>query len=248
VSTHRTPARNPPQRAWKEGSAITGPVTHSVIQSVARSAVPLTDLLTGIPVVPVVVLDSAQCVPALAAALRDGGLPCAEVTLRTPGALEALRAFTKQPGVLVGAGSVTTAAQVDQVVEAGARFVVSPGFSEQVLDRCRSRGVPALPGVATATEIMRALDAGVDVVKVFPAGQLGGPAGVRALAAPFPGLRLVPTGGVRAAELADYLALDAVAAVGGSWMVAADLVRTGRYDEVRRLAQECVRIAREVRP
>ncbi len=198
--------------------------------------------------VPVVVLDSAREVPELAAALRDGGLPCAEVTLRTPGALDALRAFAREPGTVVGAGSVRTGAQVDEVVDAGARFVVSPGLSEQVLARCRARGVPVLPGVATATEIMRALDAGVDVVKVFPAGRLGGPGGVRDLAAPFPGLQVLPTGGVRAADLAEYLAVDAVAAVGGSWMVAAPLVRAGRYDEVRRLTQECVAIAREVRP
>ncbi|WP_369812565.1 bifunctional 4-hydroxy-2-oxoglutarate aldolase/2-dehydro-3-deoxy-phosphogluconate aldolase [Kineosporia sp. A_224] len=208
----------------------------------------LTDLLAGVPVVPVVVLDSGREVPALAAALRDGGLPCAEVTLRTPGALDALRAFAREPGMVVGAGSVRTVDQVDEVVDAGARFVVSPGLSAQVLARCRARGVPALPGVATATEIMRALDAGVDVVKVFPVGRLGGPGGVRDLAAPFPGLRFVPTGGVRAADLAEYLAVNAVAAVGGSWMVAAPLVRAGRYDEVRRLTQECVTIAREVRP
>lgn len=208
----------------------------------------MTDLLGGVPVVPVVVLDSAHDVHALADALCDGGLPCAEVTLRTPGALEVLRAFARRPGMVVGAGSVTTPAQVDAVVAAGARFVVSPGLSERVLDRCRLRDVPALPGVATATEVMRALDAGADVVKVFPAGRLGGPAGVRDLVAPFPGLRLVPTGGVRAADLADYLAIDAVAAVGGSWMVAAALVRAGRFDDIVRLTRECVRIAREARP
>jgi 2-dehydro-3-deoxyphosphogluconate aldolase/(4S)-4-hydroxy-2-oxoglutarate aldolase len=170
------------------------------------------------------------------------------VTLRTPAALEALAAMARVPGMLVGAGSVVTPDQADAAVAAGARFVVSPGFSEAVLARCRALGVPALPGVATAGEIMRALEAGVDVVKLFPAAQLGGPAGVRSLAAPFPGVRFVPTGGVGPGNLAEYLAIGAVAAVGGSWMVAPDLVRAGRFDEVRRLTEAAVAVARQFTP
>jgi len=203
-------------------------------------------LLGDVRVIPVVVVESPGAAEPLAAALADGGLPCAEVTLRTPAALEALAAMSRVPGMLVGAGSVVTPGQVDAAVAAGARFVVSPGLSEAVLARCRDRGVPALPGVATAGEIMRALEAGVDLVKLFPAGQLGGPAGLRALAAPFPEVRFVPTGGVGPGNLADYLGLGPVAAVGGSWMVAPGLVRDGRFDEVRRLTAAAVAIAGQV--
>lgn len=208
----------------------------------------LRDLLGDLRVVPVVVVDSPGTARPLAAALADGGLPCAEVTLRTPAALEALHELAGVPGMLVGAGSVVSPVQVDQAVDAGARFVVSPGLSEAVLARCRARDVPALPGVATAGEIMRALELGIDVVKLFPAGQLGGPAGVRSLAAPFPAVRFVPTGGVGTGNLAAYLALEAVAAVGGSWMVAPDLLRAGRFDEIRRLTRSAVTIARRVAP
>ena len=204
------------------------------------------ELLRDVRVVPVVVIDSPRSAPPLAAALADGGLPCAEVTLRTPAALDALRAMAREPGMLVGAGSVVTAEHVDRAVDAGARFVVSPGLSDTVLARCRALEVPVLPGVATAGEIMCALERGVELVKVFPAAHLGGPAGVHSLAAPFPSVRFVPTGGVGPGDLATYLALDAVAAVGGSWMVATDLLRAGRYDEVRRLTQSAVTTARRV--
>jgi 2-dehydro-3-deoxyphosphogluconate aldolase/(4S)-4-hydroxy-2-oxoglutarate aldolase len=117
-----------------------------------------------------------------------------------------------------------------------------------VLARCRDLGVSALPGVATATEIIHALDAGLDVVKLFPAGLLGGPAGVRSLAAPFPDIRFVPTGGIGQSDLADYLSAPAVLAVGGRWMVAPGLVEAGRFDEIQRLTQEAVNIASEARP
>ena len=196
--------------------------------------------------VPVVVIESVTLVPRLADALVQGGLPCVEVTLRTPDALGALRSFAKRRNLLAGAGSVRTAQQVDQAVEAGARFIVSPGLSDGVIDRCRELDVPLLPGVATATEVMRALDAGLDVVKLFPAGVLGGPAGVRSLAAPFPTMRFVPTGGIGPAELTDYLRIPAVLAVGGSWMVAPELLRKGRFDEITRLTREAVVVAAEV--
>lgn len=214
----------------------------------AGPAPSLEERFAGLPVIPVLVLDTVGPVGPLADALAGGGLPCVEVTLRTPSALQVLEAFAAVPGLLVGAGSVTTPEQVDRTVDAGAGFVVSPGFDDAVVSRCRERGVPVLPGVATATEVMRARAAGVDLVKLFPAGVLGGPAGVRALAAPFPGLRFVPTGGVGPDSLADYLRVPAVAAVGGSWMVAPDLVRDARWDEVRALSRQAVGTAREVRP
>ena len=205
-----------------------------------------TTLLGPWQLIPVVVIESVTLVPRLADALVQGGLPCVEVTLRTPEALDAVRSFAERTDLVAGAGSVRTAQQVDQAVEAGARFIVSPGFSDGVVDRCRELDVPVLPGIATATEVMRALDAGLDVVKVFPAGVLGGPAGVRALAGPFPSMRFVPTGGIGPVELAEYLRIPAVLAVGGSWMVAPELLRQARFDEIVRLTREAVTIAAEV--
>jgi 2-dehydro-3-deoxyphosphogluconate aldolase / (4S)-4-hydroxy-2-oxoglutarate aldolase len=199
-------------------------------------------------VVPVVVMDSLEAAWPLADALAAGGLGCVEVTLRTSVALDALRALSGRNDLLVGAGSVRSAQQAEEAVGAGARFIVSPGFSDAVVERCRELDVAVLPGVATPTEIMRALDAGLEVVKLFPAVLLGGAGGVRALAAPFPSVRFVPTGGVGRADLAEYLSLPAVLAVGGSWMVAPDLLRAGRFDEVRRLAREAVTLATAVRP
>ncbi len=194
---------------------------------------------------PVVVIDDARHAAPLAAALVAGGLPCAEVTLRTPAALDALRVLAADPDLLVGAGTVLSADQAEQAVQAGARFVVSPGWSDAVVARCRDLDVPILAGVATPTEVLRALDAGLDAVKLFPAGILGGPAAVRALAGPFPGLRVVPTGGVGPGELRGYLDLNSVLAVGGSWMVAADLIRDERFDEIRSLTEQAVTIVRE---
>lgn len=207
----------------------------------------LITLLQDTPILPVVVIESAEAAAPLADALIEGGLPCAEVTLRTPAALDALRVLADRPDLLVGAGSVLSAADARQAIAAGARFIVSPGLSEEVVACCRDLDVPALPGVATATEIMRALAAGVEAVKLFPSGQLGGPPGVRALIAPFPGLRVVPTGGVGPANLATYLAEPAVLAVGGSWMVAQDLVSAGRFAEIVGSCRAAAAVAAEVR-
>ncbi|MEG3616112.1 bifunctional 4-hydroxy-2-oxoglutarate aldolase/2-dehydro-3-deoxy-phosphogluconate aldolase [Isoptericola haloaureus] len=194
--------------------------------------------------VPVVVVDGADQGLALADALVAGGLPVAEITLRTAGGLDAVRAVAQErPDVVVGAGTVTTADQVDAVVDAGARYIVSPGLSEAVVRRAQHHGVPVLPGVATATEIMTALDLGVSTVKLFPASVVGGPAALKALAAPFGDLRFVPTGGVSAENLPDYLALPPVLAVGGSWMVAKSLVDAGEWDEITRRTADAVALA-----
>ncbi|PZR55022.1 keto-deoxy-phosphogluconate aldolase [Xylanimonas oleitrophica] len=204
---------------------------------------PVLDRIGELRVVPVVVVDGADEGARLADSLVAGGLPVAEVTLRTPGALAALEAVAAQPDVLVGAGTVVTAAQVDQVVEAGARFLVSPGLFEPVVRRAQERGVPILPGVATASDLMRAVDLGLDVVKLFPASVVGGPAAVKALSGPFPQMRFMPTGGVSAANLHDYLALDAVLAAGGSWMVDRALVTAGDWAEITRRTREAVGLA-----
>ena len=193
--------------------------------------------------VPVIVIEDAGAAPRLAEALVAGGLRVAEVTFRTAGAQAALAAIAADQRLLVGAGTVVRPEQVDQAVAAGARYIVSPGFSPAVVRRCQELGVPALPGVATATEIQTAVAAGVEVLKFFPAEPLGGVGMLKALAAPFPGVRFVPTGGIRAAQLADYLALPSVLAVGGSWMVAARLIEAGDWDEITRLTAEAVRWA-----
>jgi 2-dehydro-3-deoxyphosphogluconate aldolase/(4S)-4-hydroxy-2-oxoglutarate aldolase len=200
----------------------------------------ILDLLDGHRVIPVVVIDDLAHAEPLADALIEGQLPLAEVTFRTAAAADVVRAMAGRPDLVVGAGSIRTADQVNLAFAAGARFIVSPGLSDSVVARCHALEVPVLPGVATPTEIMRALDLGVEVVKLFPAGLLGGPAAVRDLAAPFPGLRFVPTGGVGPGNLADYLSLRAVAAVGGSWMVARDLLHAGRFDEIGRLTAAAV--------
>lgn len=202
------------------------------------------DTLAAHRLVPVVVVDGADEGARLADALVAGGLPVAEITLRTAGGLDAIRAVAQgQPDVVVGAGTVTTAAQVDDVVGAGARYIVSPGLSATVVRRAQEHGIPVLPGVATPSEIMAALELGVDVVKLFPAAVVGGPGAIKAFSAPFPQVRFVPTGGVSAANLSSYLDLKPVLAVGGSWMVERSLVAAGDWDEITRRTREAVALA-----
>ena len=198
--------------------------------------------------VPVVVLEDAADAGLLADALVTGGLPVAEVTFRTAAAADAIRAITDRGDVLVGAGTVLTPAQVDQAVAAGARYVVSPGTSRSVVERCFEHGIPALPGAVTATEVQAALELGLDTVKFFPAGTSGGPAAIKALAAPFVGVSFVPTGGVGPSNLAHYLALPQVVAVGGSWMVPADRVSAHDKAGLVDLISAAVATARAARP
>ncbi|MCP2263548.1 bifunctional 4-hydroxy-2-oxoglutarate aldolase/2-dehydro-3-deoxy-phosphogluconate aldolase [Promicromonospora thailandica] len=208
---------------------------------------PVLDALAAHRLVPVVVVDGADEGARLADALVAGGLPVAEITLRLAGGVDAIRAVAKNhPDVVVGAGTVTTAEQVDDVVAAGARYIVSPGLSAAVVRRAQEHGVPVLPGVATPSEIMAALDLGIDVVKLFPAAVVGGPAAIKAFSAPFPGVRFVPTGGVSGANLGDYLGLQPVLAVGGSWMVERSLVTAGDWAEITRRTSEAVALARTI--
>jgi len=198
--------------------------------------------------VPVVVLREASDAVVLADALVAGGLPVAEVTFRTAAAPEAIRVIADRGDVLVGAGTVLTPAQVDQAVAAGARYVVSPGTSRAVVERCFEHGVAVLPGAVTATEVQAALELGLDTVKFFPAGTSGGAGAIRALAAPFGGVRFVPTGGVGPANLAEYLAVPAVVAVGGSWMVPADRIAARDRPGLVDLVATAVTAARAARP
>jgi 2-dehydro-3-deoxyphosphogluconate aldolase/(4S)-4-hydroxy-2-oxoglutarate aldolase len=204
---------------------------------------PRPEILGGHRVVPVVVLQDVRQAAPSADALVAGGLPVAEVTFRTAAAEAALRRMAADGRLLVGAGTVLGPAQVERAVEAGARFVVSRGFSLPVVRRAQQLGVPVYPGVATPSEIMAALDAGLDVLKLFPAKAFGGAATLKALAAPFPGVRFVPTGGVSAESMTDYLQHPAVVAVGGSWMVAPSLLQAGDYAAVTALSARAAHAA-----
>ncbi len=211
------------------------------------SAEHVLGLVCATGVIPVVVLDDPELARPLGDALKEGGLPVAELTFRTAAAPAALRLLAADPDLIVGAGTVVSADQVDLAHEAGARFIVTPGFSGRVIDRCHKLGMAVIPGVATATEVIAALDYGIDLLKFFPAHASGGVTMLRALQGPFPQVRFIPTGGVSAANMADYLALSSVVAVGGSWMVSPERVRGGEFAAVSRLAREAVQIAAEAR-
>ncbi|GHK01631.1 ketohydroxyglutarate aldolase [Streptomyces sp. Y2F8-2] len=202
-----------------------------------------TDLapeLAGARILPVLTVPSVAHAGPLADALTAGGARCAEVTFRTPGAEQVVKAMAAHGGLAVGAGTVLTSEQAERAVVAGARFVVSPGYDADVVATCRELDVPVVPGIATATELMRALRAGLDTVKLFPAEPLGGIGVLEALAAPFPQARFLPTGGIGLAHLPVYLSHPAVLAVGGSWMATTGHLRRGDYDGIRRLTAEAV--------
>jgi 2-dehydro-3-deoxyphosphogluconate aldolase/(4S)-4-hydroxy-2-oxoglutarate aldolase len=204
----------------------------------------VTGQFARLRIVPVVVLEAASDAAALGSALKAGGLPCAEVTFRTDAAEDALRTLCRDSELLVGAGTVLRPEQVDRALDAGARYIVTPGFSRSVVERCQARGVPVYPGVATPTEIQMALDAGLDVVKFFPAEASGGVAALKAIAAPYGMVRFIPTGGINAENLATYLSLNAVLAVGGSWMVSPALIASGNFAEITRLTRHAMAVAR----
>ncbi len=199
-------------------------------------------------VVPVVVLNDAKDAVPLAEALCAGGLPCAEVTFRTDAAEESIRVMTeKYPGMFVGAGTVLTTEQVDRAVNAGAKFIVSPGFDPEIVDYCLKKNIPVFPGCITPSEVAQAVKRGLKIVKFFPAEQFGGVATIKAMAAPYVGLKFMPTGGVNAKNLEDYLSCDKIIACGGSWMVKGDLVKAGKFDEIQELTKEAVELVAEIR-
>lgn len=199
-----------------------------------------SSLLDLAPVVPVVVIDDAADAVPLARALVAGGLPAIEVTLRTPVALDAIRAIADGvPGAVVGAGTVITPEQVAECVAAGARFLVSPGWTDVLLEAMRASGVPFLPGVSTTSEVVALLERGVREMKFFPAQAAGGTAYLKSLAGPLPQARFCPTGGIGLANAPEYLSLPNVGCVGGTWMLPADAVAArdwGRVEELARAA------------
>ena len=198
--------------------------------------------------VPVVAIDRAADAPKLGRALLAGGLPCAEITFRTAAAADAIRLMAAEcPDVLVGAGTVLTVEQAGQAVAAGAKFIVSPGFDPDVVDWCLAHKVPITPGVATPTEVGLALKKGVTVQKFFPAEAIGGVKALKAIAAPYGGVKFIPTGGISANNLGDYLSLPMVHACGGSWMVKKQLISAGEFDKITDLAAEAMAVVREIR-
>lgn len=199
-------------------------------------------------VVPVVVLEDEKDALPLAEALVRGGLPCAEVTFRTEAAAESIRLMSeKYPEMLVGAGTVLTTEQVDLAVEAGARFIVSPGFDPEIVDYCLEKNIPVFPGCVTPSEVAQAVKRGLKVVKFFPAEQAGGIAMIKAMAAPYHNIHFMPTGGINPGNLKDYLSCDKILCCGGSWMVKGELIRKGEFEKIQDLVKEAKESADAIR-
>ena len=201
-----------------------------------------------IGIIPVVVLDDAKDAEPLGRALMEGGLPCAEVTFRTAAAEESIRIMSEKfPDMLVGAGTVLTIDQVDRAVNAGAKFIVSPGINPKVVDYCVKKGIPVTPGTCNPTNVETALEFGLDVVKFFPAEAAGGLKYIKAIAAPYAGMKFMPTGGINAENVKDYLKYDRILACGGSWMVKGDLIKAGDFEKIKELTAEAAAIVKEIR-
>lgn len=206
------------------------------------------EIIQKMGVVPVVILNDAKDAAPLAKALVEGGLPCAEVTFRTEAAEESIRIMANDfPEMFVGAGTVLTIDQVDRAAAAGAKFIVSPGFQPEIVDYCLEKEIPVFPGCITPSEVAQAVKRGLKIVKFFPAEPFGGVATIKAMAAPYTGLQFMPTGGVNAKNLESYLSFDRIIACGGSWMVNGALVKEGKFDEIKALTEEAVKLVAEIR-
>lgn len=196
------------------------------------------------PVVPVLVIEDASLAAPLARALVRGGLPALEVTLRTPAALDAIRAMSAVEGGMVGAGTLLTPADVKAAKAAGAKFGVSPGATDRLIAACEDEGLPLLPGAATATEVMVLLEKGYTVQKFFPAENVGGASALKSLGAPIPQVRFCPTGGISIKNVHDYLSLRNILCVGGSWVAPAQVVAAGDWAQIESLAREAAALPR----
>lgn len=204
----------------------------------------LLERIHSIRIVPVIAIDdAAQAIP-LAKALIAGGIPCAEITFRTAAAAESIVAISAEvPAMLVGAGTVLTREQVDRAKDAGAAFAVSPGFNPHIVDYCGQIGLPIIPGCSSPSDMEQAIERGLEVVKFFPAEQAGGLPFLKAVAAPYTGLRFMPTGGIGPQNLAEYLSFSRVIACGGSWMAKPEMIAAGRFDEIAQLCRKAADIA-----
>jgi len=209
------------------------------------------DLLNRLGVlglVPVIEIEREEDSVQLGNALINGGLPCAEITFRTQAAEESIHRISDSlPEIILGAGTVLTVENANKAVSAGARFIVSPGFNPRVVDWCLEHGIPITPGVATPTEIEMALDRQLKILKFFPAEAMGGISTLKAIAAPYKGIKFIPTGGINPKNLRDYLIQPFVHCCGGSWLVKSDLILDGRFNEITQLTREALAIIREAR-
>jgi 2-dehydro-3-deoxyphosphogluconate aldolase / (4S)-4-hydroxy-2-oxoglutarate aldolase len=209
---------------------------------------PIFDEFHRIGIIPVLEIDQAEDSIPLAEALHAGGLPIAEVTLRTGAAIDSIRSIARRlPDVIIGAGTVLNRQQAETARDAGAQFIVSPGMAEEVVVWAQENQIPVLAGAVTPTEMMRGIQLGLKVLKFFPAETMGGIKGIKAISDPFPQLRFIPTGGVRQENLAEYLQMEKIHAVGGSWMAKRQMIVEKRFDEITQLAKEASEIAQQVR-
>ena len=201
--------------------------------------------IEDIRIVPVVVLNDAENAKPLAKALCEGGLPCAEVTFRTGAAEESIRIMHEAyPEMIIGAGTVLTTEQVERAVSAGASFIVSPGFDPEIVDYCIEKSIPVFPGCITPSEIAQAVKRGLKVVKFFPAEQFGGVDTIKALAAPYVGLKFMPTGGINAGNIKDYLECKSIIACGGSWMVKGNIIEAKEFERIKEMTITAVSLAK----
>ena len=209
----------------------------------------INETIKSIGVVPVIILNHPERdAVALGKALCEGGVPVAEVTFRAAGAATAIRLMKEAyPAMLVGAGTVTTTEQIDAAIAAGADFLVSPGLDTELLDHAKAKGIPMYPGCTTASEYHTALKYGLEIIKFFPAEQSGGLAKIKALAAPFPMFQVMPTGGISLKNLKEYITCPVIAACGGSYMVTADLIDNGKWDDITDLCRKSVELVKEAR-
>ena len=208
-------------------------------------SLPIFERIGRLQLIPVIVVESAAHAAPLAESLIAGGLCCAEVTFRTAAAAEAIQQMATCQELLVGAGTVLTVAQASAAVDRGARFVVAPGFNPKVVKYCVDHEIPIVPGVSNPTDIEMALDYGLDVLKFFPAEAFGGIRTLKAISAPYQGVRFIPTGGITPLNLRAYLDFPAVLACGGSWMVPSELIAAQQFDQITQLVREAVELARE---
>jgi 2-dehydro-3-deoxyphosphogluconate aldolase / (4S)-4-hydroxy-2-oxoglutarate aldolase len=207
----------------------------------------MNDILTKIgrlKIVPIVAIEDAKDAQTLGDALLNGGLPCAEITFRTSAAEEAIKSMSKNKEILVGAGTVLTVDQVKTAVNAGAQFIVSPGFNPKVVGYCVENNIPITPGISNPTDIEMALEFNLKVVKFFPAEAFGGLKTLKAISAPYGMIRFIPTGGINAGNIRNYLAFPKVLACGGSWMVKKDLISSGQFDQIVNLTKEAIELAK----
>jgi 2-dehydro-3-deoxyphosphogluconate aldolase/(4S)-4-hydroxy-2-oxoglutarate aldolase len=209
---------------------------------------PIFDHFYKIGVIPVLEIDSTLHARSLAESLLAGGLPIAEVTLRTEAAIESIRLIARKvPDVIVGAGTVINREQAQAAHEAGAQFLVTPGMAEDVIVWAQENEVPILAGAVTPTEMIRGINLGLNILKFFPAETVGGLKAIKAMSDPFPQLRFIPTGGIKLGNLAEYLQMEKVHAVGGSWMAKRQMIAEEKFDEITRLAKEASTLVSQIR-